>query len=245
MQYNYWQAPPSVGKAALRWGLIIGLLHGIVSSLLTALAATILIKVSGLLTLLSILIASIFFLLAGFFASRQTRKIASGTLAGLWAGFISRILSTILVVLFNIFFLLPRHPQTGMSAISVARLGPLLGLELLYLALDLGLGVGFGALGGLPGKSVSKVPPSAREREQPSGPISMPQAAIRARQTSGSIRVPPAPVTGQQPSVPIPMPGLPEPVEPPEYDDPAPYGTPFFPPPYPVPPPTQPPPQPR
>jgi hypothetical protein len=241
MQYTYWQAPPSVGRAALRWGLIMGLLHGIISSLLTALAATIFIKFSGLLTLLSILIASIFFLLAGFFAARQTRKVASGSLAGLWAGFISRVLSTILVVLLNIFFLLPRHPQPGVPTVSVARLEPLFVLELLYLALDLGLGVGFGTLGGLPGKSVSKVPPSPTEQQQPSAPLSMPQAALRRQQTSASIRVP-QPAMRQQPSAPIPMPQLPKSVEPPAYDDPAPYGTPFFPPPYPVPPTQSPPP---
>ncbi len=217
MQFAYRQRPPSIGRAALRWGLIFGLLHGIISSILTALAATIFIRFSGVLTLLSIPIACIFFFLAGFFAARQTRRVVSGTLGGLWAGFISRILSTILVVIFNLFYQLPRHPQPGGQTVSVSRLAPLFVLELLYLVLDLGLGAGFGALSGLLGKSVSKVPPPLPTYTTPPAPRPQPSA----------------PISAPQPSAPISEPRPPASMMP---ADPAPYGTPFFPPPYPVPP---------
>jgi hypothetical protein len=211
MQFAYRQQPPAPGKTALRWGLILGLLHGIVSSLLTVLAATILIKVSGPLTLLSIPLACIFFFLAGFFAARQTRRVASGTLSGLLAGIISKILSTILVALFFFVYQLPRTPQFAGRAVSPSRLIPLFTLELLYLVLDIALGVGFGALGGRFGKG-----PSMEEEPLPT-----------------SMRSPAQPQ--QPPAPPIRPPQPPTPAEPPD-SDPYPYGKPFFPPPYPVPP---------
>src|SRR5690348_8885633 len=145
---------PRIGRVAFRRGLILGPLNGIISSILTVLAATVLVNASGTLTLLSFPLACIFFLLAGLFAAKEAGRVASGTLAGLWTGIISKVLSTLLVAIFFLVYQLPR--LTG-RPVSIARLEPFFLLEFLFLILDVGLGVGFGALGGLIGKSFSKV----------------------------------------------------------------------------------------
>jgi hypothetical protein len=216
MQFTSRRRPaPRIGRVALRRGLILGPLNGIVSSLLTVLAATVLTRFGGLLTVLSFPLACIFFLLAGVLAARVTGRVASGTLAGLWTGIISKVLSTLLVAIFFLTFQLPR--LTG-RPVPISRLEPFFLLESLYLLLDVGLGIGFGALGGLIGKSGSQV-------QVPSSPF------VSSTQTARSPAyvMPALPVeyiaSAPPPEYVPPSPPAPPPVSP----DPYPYGKPFFP----------------
>jgi hypothetical protein len=216
MQFTDRRQPlPSIGRVALRCGFIVGSLHGAVSAILTVLALSALAGFSGTLTLLSFPVACVFFLLAGLLAARQTQRVAGGTLAGLWTAFISRLFSTLLVAIFNLIYLLPRQPQSGVQVAPLLRLTPFFVLEFLYLCLNVVLGAGFGALGGLIGK----------DREQEMFPDSEPAAAPSA---------PPAYVPSSSPmppEQPAKSTGSMNAVKP---SDPNPYGTPFFPPPYPV-----------
>ncbi|GHO94443.1 hypothetical protein KSF_044910 [Reticulibacter mediterranei] len=216
MQFTSRRQPvPSIGKAALGCGFIVGPLHGAVSAILSVLALSVLAGFSGTLTLLSFPIACAFFLLAGLLVARKTQRIAGGTLAGLWTAFISRLFSTLLVAIFNLIYLLPRQLQPGSQVAPLLRLTPFFVLEFLYLCLNVVLGAGFGALGGLFGK----------DREQEMLPTVEPAAAPSAP----PLYVPPSsPVSLEEPAKST---GSTSAVKP---SDPNPYGTPFFPPPYPV-----------
>jgi len=210
MQFTSRRQPvPSIGKAALRCGFIVGPLHGAVSAILTVLALSALAGFSGTLTLLSFPIACSFFLLAGLLAARQTQRVAGGMLAGVWTAFISRLFSTLLVAIFNLTYLLPRQPQSGTHVAPLLRLAPFFALEFLYLCLNIVLGAGFGALGGLIGKG----------REQEILPTAESAAASPAA----------PPYVPVSPEEPVRSPGSMNAAKP---SDPSPYGTPFFPPPY-------------
>jgi hypothetical protein len=204
------QSLPSIGKAALRCGFIVGSLHGAISAILTVLALSVLAGFSGTLTLLSFPLACVFFLLAGLLVARQTQRVAGGILAGLWTAFISRLLSTLLVAIFNLTYLLPRQPQSGAQVAPLLRLTPFFVLEFLYLCLNVVLGTGFGALGGLLGKA----------REQEILPTVEPTVASSAPPSSPMLPEQPVRSTGSMSAI--------------KPSDPNPYGTPFFPPPYPV-----------
>ena len=217
MQFTSRRQPvPSIGKAAFRRGLSVGLVHGVVSTLLTVLSLTVLAGLSGTLTLLSFPIACAFFLCAGLLVARKTQRVAGGTLAGLWTALISKLFSILLVALFDLIYLLPRQPQSGGQIAPLLRLAPFFALEFLYLCLDAGLGAGFGALGGLLGKD--------REQEE-----MLPEAEPAAAPSPQLPYIPqPSPVLPEQP---IQSTGSTKAIKP---SDPNPYGTPFFPPPYPM-----------
>ncbi len=216
MQFTYRRQPvPSIGRAALRRGLLVGLVHGVVSTLLTVLSLTVLAGLSGTLTLLSFPIACAFFLVAGLLVARQTQRVAGGTLAGFWTALISKLFSILLVALFDLIYLLPRQPQPGGQIAPLVRLAPFFVLEFLYLCLDAGLGAGFGALGGLLGKD--------REQEE-----MLPEVEPTAAPSPQVPYAPPSPVLPEQPTQST---GSTKTIKP---ADPSPYGTPFFPPPYPV-----------
>jgi hypothetical protein len=211
------QSVLSIGKVVLRRALTVGLLHGIVSTLLTVLALTALAGGSGMLTLLSFPIACAFFLIAGLLVARQTQRVVGGTLAGVWTALISRLFSTFLVAIFNLVYLLPRQPQSGGQVAPLFRLAPFFVLEFLYLCLDAGLGAGFGALGGLLGKD---------SEQEEMFPVAEPAVAP----SSPSPYIPPS--SPLPPEQPVQSTGSTKAMRP--SDDPNPYGTPFFPPPYPV-----------
>jgi hypothetical protein len=105
---------------------------------------------------------------------------------------------------------LPRQPQSGSQVAPLLRLTPFFVLEFLYLCLNIVLGTGFGALGGLLGKA----------REQEMLPIVEPVAVPSAPPSSPMPPEQPARSTGSMNAV--------------KPSDPNPSGTPFFPPPYPV-----------
>lgn len=216
------QSMPSIGRVAFRRGLSVGLLHGVVSTLLTILALTILAGFSRTLTLLSFPIACIFFLSAGLLVARQTRRVAGGTRAGIWTALISKLLSTLLVAIFNLVYLLPRQLQSGNSVAPLLRLTPFFALELLYLCLDVVLGAGFGALGGLLGKESEQEEmfPDFEPADAPSPPPSYVPSASAAPPSSTLPPEKPVKLTGSINGI--------------KQSDPNPYGTPFFPPPYPV-----------
>jgi hypothetical protein len=216
MQFTYRRQPvPSIGRAALSRGSIVGPLHGAVSAILTVLALSALAGLSRALTLLSFPIACTFFLLAGLLTARKTQRVAGGTLAGIWTAFISRLFSTLLVAIFNLIYLLPKQPQSGVQVASLLRLTPFFVLEFLYLCLNIVLGAGFGALGGLIGKDreqeiLPTVEPAIASPPPPAYvPPSSPVSPEKPARSTGSINA----------------------IKP---SDPNPYGTPFFPPPYPV-----------
>jgi hypothetical protein len=215
MQFTSRRQPvPSIGKAALRCGFIVGSLHGAISAILTVLALSVFARFSGTLTLLSFPLACAFFMLAGLLVARQTQRVGGGTRTGVWTALISRLSSTLLVAIFNLTYLLPKQPQSGGQVAPLLRLTPFFVLEFLYLCLNVVLGAGFGALGGLLGKDreqemFSDSEPAAAPPPPPYVPPSSPVPPEQPVRSTGSINV----------------------IKP---SDPNPYGTPFFPPPYPV-----------
>lgn len=208
------QSAPRIGRVALRQGFIWGPLNGVVSSLLTVVAATVLTAYGGFLTLLSFPIAWIFFALAGLVAAREVGRAVSGTLAGLWTGLVSKILSTLLVAIFYLFFQLPR--LTG-RPVPISRLAPFFLLEALYLLADVVLGIGFGTLGGLIGRR------GAKEQLAPSVPI-----AIAEPSRSAAYEMPNLSLEYEYTES-LPPPPSPTPVPPAMEPDSYPYGKPFFP----------------
>ena len=104
MQPTY--TSPSSGKIAFRYGLIFGLIQ-------VAIAASILLintfvnTVAGLAFILAgvnFLLSLAAYFVAGILASKQTGKVSTGTIAGLWAGTIYGVVNIVisLVIFFQI-----------------------------------------------------------------------------------------------------------------------------------------------
>jgi hypothetical protein len=110
------------------------------------------------------------YFIAGILASRQTAKVGTGCIAGLWTGVFYGIIS--FGVSITIFFSinLPKLMDTYASNSTVSsstlnnyRLGATIGgvaVEIFGLLFAIGLGAGLGALGGLIGKHTSKIAPA-------------------------------------------------------------------------------------
>jgi hypothetical protein len=168
------QNPPpvvSTGKIAFRYGLIFGIIQTVIA-LITALVTSLTdpLKLNAGLSLglgsLIFLTSLVAYFIAGTFASRQTGKVSTGTISGLWTGVFYGVLGCIITV---VLFLTIQYPKlvnqyntVGYPANATAsefQLGLVIagvGLPILGLFLAIGIGAGIGALGGLLGRSQAR-----------------------------------------------------------------------------------------
>jgi len=133
----------------------------------------------------SLLLWIVVLLVAGALASKRTNKINTGTLAGLWAGMVGGVITS--VTLFSVLMASISYYAYYSSVVA----SYLTGLILLLLAI-LGVATGLGALGGLIGQSFAThtIPTTyhLREREsvQPSRQSDPPQEEIYQYQRSNA-----------------------------------------------------------
>jgi hypothetical protein len=131
------------------WGAISGVVLGVIQIIIS------LLPLGSLKTILDVLVWLIGFFVLGLFAARQTGRVRTGALVGLVAGLIGRVLFVIIQIATNGQQITQALNQAaGTGSISpgelhtVAVVGIVIGLVVLV-ALELGLGAGIGALGGL------------------------------------------------------------------------------------------------
>ncbi len=204
-------SPPRSGITAFQVGAMIGVVSGLLvgGPWWTS---------SGLLLILIIdfLVPIVALLLAGLLAARRTGRVSTGTLAGLWAGFIGTVVAIAVIV---IALETVHHADFIRGVMSNPRVNPQnaeqaawLGLAIIggiLVIVGIGLGVGLGALGGLIGKTVS---PLAR-RPYPPAPVCL-QTPYPAPQSPYQ----PPPYPPQQPP-----PYQPPPYPPPQHPPPPHY----------------------
>jgi len=160
------------GKPALRSGAVVGIVLGIVHSVLTIIetqmsvlsldssAGTVSMPATSLiLYLVTPLIWIIGFLCAGAWAGRDTGRISAGVLAGLFAGTFGGILAGVGQVVATV---LASNQQTYTGSGSSLLLFNGFVVVVYVIGLALGAGAGFGVLGGLIGQSLSHVRPAAQ-----------------------------------------------------------------------------------
>jgi hypothetical protein len=183
MQQAQAYQPPNAGKAAFLNGLYFGL-GAVVLNFVVLLVPDLLgLRIPGLLlVVLSWLIGLTAFFLAGMFAAKKTGRVGTGTLAGLWAGMFNGVLTNALYGLIVMVFLsldngslyhellssLASSSASGAllspaQADTIVRSAMIMGLSF-FVLFDIGVGAGLGPLGGLIGRSMSKIP---REPSQP------------------------------------------------------------------------------
>ena len=169
---NAYAKPPLQGKFAFRQGAIYGVGLGVIGIIISLIARAV-----PAIAFVSWIIDVVVFILVGMFSAQKTGRVATGTIAGLWAGLISGIISLIwgIISLFTI-----SASQYNQAAQRVASQGHMsqqammttlivagiIGL-IVGLGIDLGIGAGFGAIGGVIGKNRAKTPPPAEYQEAP------------------------------------------------------------------------------
>src|SRR5260370_1764132 len=146
-----------------KWGAISGVVLGVIQIIIS------LLPLGSLKTILDVLVWLIGFFVLGLFAARQTGRVRTGALVGLVAGLIGALIGRVLFVIIQISTndqqitpALNHAAATGSISPgelhTVAVVGIVIGLVVLG-ALELGLGAGIGALGGLVGRR--QAPPVA------------------------------------------------------------------------------------
>lgn len=168
------------GKIALRTGASIGVLLGIIHSIIVIIStvqnssqssnATFL---NTLLYLITPLIWIVGLLFTGIWASRFTGKVGTGTLAGLFAGLFGGLVAGFGQAIASAISvnLAPEPPSSSIVLVS--------GFATIFyiLLLTIGAGAGCGALGGLIGQAVSDVRPQpAQSAPVPMVPVYQPPA---------------------------------------------------------------------
>ncbi len=181
--------PQNAGKVAFQWGLIFGLILGLVDAGILLLNAFVN-SASGnaglalLFSVIGFLLGLAAYFVAGILASNKTGKVSTGTFAGLWTGAIYGVIG--FVVSMTLFFTvsLPKlqnastYPSTSSLSPDTFRTAAIfggVGFAIFGICLAVGLGAGLGSLGGLIGKSTSKVarptyPPYANQPPYPGQP---------------------------------------------------------------------------
>ena len=177
---------PQTKGVALKYGLIGGIVLGIIeggiylANIYLGVQASAngttssVLGISLLLTGLNFVLGLAAYFVIGILAAQKTGKVRTGTFAGMWEG------GTYGVIVFGVsmiaFFtislprLLNNMPSLYASNPEAFRIGAIgggVGFGIFGIALAIGLGAGLGALGGLIGKSTSKV---ARQPEYPPYP---------------------------------------------------------------------------
>jgi hypothetical protein len=117
--------------------------------------------------MLNFILSLVLFLLAGICAARQTGRVSTGTMAGTFAGTIGGMISLgidLLIASFRIDSLRQSIQEAadalnqGFHYTNTMAFASIVFIAVFGLLLAVGLGTGFGALGGLIGKRQAKLP---------------------------------------------------------------------------------------
>jgi len=168
------QMPVRSGKIALQSGTIVGTALGFGQLVLLFLLAAI--GSVGLGFVLDTILSLAAMVLVGVWASKRSGKVATGTLAGLWAGGSNFVV--FYVILFLFFLTLDRasfmngftHGAGDSAQAYSSAVGVVVFLFVILLPTSIGVGAGLGALGGLIGKSSSPVQQMAYAFPPPAAP---------------------------------------------------------------------------
>jgi len=202
------------GKPALLSGIIIGVVLGIIHSAITIIIAQMAVNGGGssaMITSLQLLVPLLWiigFLFAGFWASKESGLISTGTLAGLFAGIFGSIIAGFGQIIATAI-------TANLSSQAITQTSGMVlftGYTAIFsvMILAIGAGAGVGAIGGLIGQSISNVRPQVAPQPlqvyaQPvmpyPYPAPQPMAAHQAPQPQ-SMAVPQTPQP-QMPQTPI------------------------------------------
>jgi hypothetical protein len=202
------------GKPALLSGIIIGVVLGIIHSSITIIIAQMAVNggsSSAMITSLQLLVPLLWiigFLFAGFWASKESGLISTGTLAGLFAGIFGSIIAGFGQIIATAI-------TANLSSQAITQTSGMVlftGYTAIFsvMILAIGAGAGVGAIGGLIGQSISNVRPQVAPQPlqvyaQPvmpyPYPAPQPMAAHQAPQPQ-SMAVPQTPQP-QMPQTPI------------------------------------------
>ncbi len=161
---------------ALKWGLIFGLALAIIQVIFDIITNVIVraANIGLIVNVLSLLIGIVAYLVVGLLAARETGKVSTGTLAGLWGALFYGVIGLVstLIITFTRIGELVRRAQITADQLHLAVhytpaliIGGAITAAVLGLAFTIGLGAGLGALGGLIGKGMAKVPPPPTYQE--------------------------------------------------------------------------------
>lgn len=212
----------SSGRAAIRWGIIFGviigiigivqnvLLHATLGPVLSSGSQQQIANASGGLLAISCVPCLLYLALlfvSGIFPARDTGRVGQGAIGGLIAGVVGTIIFGIAGIIINAINPVTVSSTTGSSsAVSTAGLGA--GVGIIGFIIDLiilgGLGAGLGALGGLVGKAQYRGPVAAYQPSMYQGmgqPQGYPPAPGYPQQPQGQ-GYPPPPQYPQQPQQP-------------------------------------------
>ena len=180
-QQNPIAASSSPRKVAFRYGLIFGLIQAAIALIVALLNIFVLSSNTGVVLVLNGLVfltGLAAYFIAGMMASRQTGKVSTGTISGLWAGVFYGVLGFIITTILFLSITYPKlidhynsvgYPSNvSQSAFKAGIVAGGVGLYFLGLIFAIGVGAGIGALGGLLGRSQArKNAPLQPYQEQP------------------------------------------------------------------------------
>lgn len=169
----------SAGKIALRSGASVGILLGIIQSIISIVST---VQSAGtnnagafntLLYLITPLIWIVGLLFTGAWASKITGKVGTGTLAGLFAGLFGGIVAGFGQAIASAISVNLMPASSSSTGLVLAT-----GFAIIFyiLLLAIGAGAGCGALGGLIGQTISDARPQAHQPVQPLPPVYQPPA---------------------------------------------------------------------
>lgn len=142
------------------WGAICGVGLGVIQIIIS------LLSLGSLQTILNLLVGLIVFFVLGLFAARQIGRVGTGALVGLVAGLIGGLIGRVLYVIVQLATNGPQITQAlnqaGVSPGALNRADVVgIVIALIFLVgVELGLGAGIGALGGLVGQRIARPAPS-------------------------------------------------------------------------------------
>lgn len=183
-------SPTRSGNPALQQGILFGVILAVVSIVINLVNIFALHGSGGALSYISLIIAILLYVFAGFRASAQTGRVGTGALAGLFAGLFSTVISGIvsLILAFAATDLLRQQAQTqaqtlakqfGTPVVTITNQSiissTLIGI-LFAIVLAVAIGAGLGAIGGLIGRRRAPQPQQYQESMYQGTPPTPPSA---------------------------------------------------------------------
>lgn len=172
--------PPKTGKVALQYGLIFGAIQAVIATIVLLLNDLVnttpdKVGISLLLSIFAFLTGLAAYFVAGILAVKQTGRLRTGTFAGMWTGAVYGVIDFVVSLILFFEIGLPQALSVLDSTQTTAnpdtlRTGAIIGGVFAIVfgaAFAVGVGAGLGVLGGLIGRSISKVQPVSVVPVQP------------------------------------------------------------------------------
>jgi hypothetical protein len=196
------QAQTKRGSGAIKWGLIFGLILGVLSGLRAAFALVPGARLFGMARGGEIILALAAFFLAGLLAARQSRSVGAAAVAGAITAIVASVISG--AVSLAGFFISPRAyalanglglrlREFGHPILLISIIVSLIMALLVYVV----IGAGVGALGGLAGRGSR---PAAPRMPQDPPTIPTPPQQLASYPTMPGGYAPPPPSPGYPPT---------------------------------------------